>query len=471
MDGEEAARLSPESLLKSLDAAPEATLVIGRDYRVLFANLAARELAGGQDPVAACMTCYEVAHGRTLPCKGIVEPCPLGEVVASREAVKVFHTHCGARGRKQVVEVTATPVFDEAGNIVRIVEMCRDVGDRARTVDLRLAYDELEAERRRLYDVLNMIPAFVYLRGPDYRIRFANRQFQEEFGIHEGRACHEILHGRSDPCPACVASDVLATGEGRAQEMTFVNGRTYELHDYPFVDADGSELILRLGVDVTERRRLEREVAEASRMEQRRIGQDLHDTLGQELAGIAFQSKALAMKLARGSGEGAEEAQLISETVRRAIDHARAMARGLCPVETGAQGLMTALDELATSTRKLYGLDCVFECPAPVRIADHAVATHAYQIAREAVTNAVRHGKPKKVAIRLAGADGMVRLEVSDDGTGMAKDMTEDAGMGLRIMKHRAAVIGGALDVQTAPREGTTVTCVFRPPAVKPSGS
>ncbi len=355
---------------------------------------------------------------------------------------------------------TVAAVHDAEGEVSGVVFTLLDVTENERH------RQGLLAERQRLYDVLNMIPAFVYLRDPSYRIRFANRQFEETFGPADGRSCFEVLHGRSEPCPRCLSTEVLEGGGAHTYEMTFINDRTYELHDHAFPDVDGSPLVLRLGVDITERRRLEAEIAEASRLERQRIGQDLHDTLGQQLTGIAFQSKALARKLTRRSDKEAEDAQQIADLVNQAIDQARSLARGLCPVELQAEGLMTALDEFATHVRKVYGVACVFECTEPVLIPDNTVATHVYQIAREAVTNALRHGDPKKVSIRLAGADGVVTLDVLDDGLGIAEDASEDSGMGLRIMKHRAAVIGGALRIESRPGHGATVTCTFRLPPV-----
>ena len=115
-----------------IDAIPEATLVIDLDYRIVLANRVARQFAGTEDPVAGRFPCYQVSHHRDSPCQGNKEPCPLKEVVAVRAPVTVVHTHYDAAGNEIFVETTAAPIFDEAGEVVQIVESCRDVTERNR---------------------------------------------------------------------------------------------------------------------------------------------------------------------------------------------------------------------------------------------------------------------------------------------------------------------------------------------------
>jgi signal transduction histidine kinase len=122
------------------------------------------------------------------------------------------------------------------------------------------AEDQSLSERRRLYDVLDTLPAYVVLLSPDYHVPFANRFFRERFGEAHGRCCFEYLFGRTAPCENCESYKVLATGTRHHWWWTGPDARNYDIHDFPFTDADGSPLILEMGIDVTERVKAEAEL-------------------------------------------------------------------------------------------------------------------------------------------------------------------------------------------------------------------
>ena len=212
-------------------------------------------------------------------------------------------------------------------------------------------------------------------------------------------------------------------------------------------------------LDVTARKRLETEVLEISGMEQRRIGQDLHDSLGQQLAGLMFVLGALEHKLARRALPEAADARRATEILDQAIAQARSLARGLFPVKLEAEGLMATLEEFAAAVSERYRVSCQFQCDSPVLIHDSAAAIHLYHIAQEAVHNAVRHGRASAVRIRLADSENRITLSVHDDGVGFTGEPPRDKGMGLHIMNYRAGAIGGSLKIQPGPTGGTLVTC------------
>jgi PAS domain S-box-containing protein len=220
--------------------------------------------------------------------------------------------------------------------------------------------------------------------------------------------------------------------------------------------------------DVTDRKELERQILEASERERRRIGQDLHDSLCQHLAGVEFRLHALQQKLERKFKAAATEVGGLARLVQTGIEQTRALAHGLSPVMLPPDSLMSALQELAVSTETNFRVSCSFNCPSRVLIADNAVATHLYRIAQEAIHNAVRHGKSKFIVINLLRADGQVTLRIKDDGVGMPKIVRPHNGIGLRIMQYRASIIGGALAVQRAPEGGTSVTCSVEVAAPRP---
>jgi two-component system CheB/CheR fusion protein len=211
--------------------------------------------------------------------------------------------------------------------------------------------------------------------------------------------------------------------------------------------------------DLTARRRLEHELLNVEEREQWRIGQDLHDALGQDLTGIAFLCKELEDALAaRGAAESAEAARIV-RYANQAVLRARALARGLCPVDLAAEGLMGALKQLAEGLTEVFAVTCEFQCPQPVLVHDEAAALHLYRIAQEATSNAVKHGQARRVTIRLSAADGRVALEVHDNGKGIDPAAVGRPGMGIALMNYRARAIGGALKVAPRPEGGTVVTC------------
>jgi two-component system sensor histidine kinase NreB len=227
---------------------------------------------------------------------------------------------------------------------------------------------------------------------------------------------------------------------------------------YPYLNADGKpEQYIAIRTDITEHKRLEQEVLQISEMEQRRIGQDLHDGICQQLAGIEFKLQALAENLSAKSQ--AAEVGLIAARVRDAMAQTRSLARGLSPVVLESEGLRSALAKLAEDTGNVFNTKCRFKDESPVLVHNHAAATHLYRIAQEAVTNAIKHGKAKSIEIRLATEPGRIVLSIRDNGVGFSPQPGTGKGMGLHIMKYRASMIGAEVSLQTPPAGGTAVIC------------
>jgi PAS domain S-box-containing protein len=211
--------------------------------------------------------------------------------------------------------------------------------------------------------------------------------------------------------------------------------------------------------DIGERKRLEAEILQASEREQRRIAEDLHDGLGQQLAGLSCLSDTLKRNLAQAASPEAPSAAKISKLLAAAVAQTRRLARGLYPVTPEPNGLMSALEDLAGNVSDLFNVSCQFHCPKPVLFTDNAVATHLFRIAQEAVTNAVKHGQAKQIKIALSSSPQGVILAVRDDGLGFDKTTARAGGLGLRIMNYRARVIGGTFAIQKKPAGGTEVVC------------
>ena len=259
-----------------------------------------------------------------------------------------------------------------------------------------------------------------------------------------------------------------------------VSGLELPTADWDFVSASGQRLKLEInsrrieqagqfieveGIarDATERKRLEREILEVANKEQQRLGHDLHDGVCQQLAAIAYRAHILARRLKAQGGDDSSEAQDISKLVNESLVQTRAVARGLFPVRLEADGLVSALEEFATSTSSLFQIKCVFSHTGNIPELDNTLAMHIYYIAQEAVINAVKHGRANQVLLHLGQTDAGILLTIQDDGIGFRLADCERMGMGIGIMRYRAKVIGATLELSSETGQGSKITCKIRP--------
>jgi len=219
-----------------------------------------------------------------------------------------------------------------------------------------------------------------------------------------------------------------------------------------------------LQTEITERKRVEKEILEISQKEQRRFGSQLHDEVCQELMGIMLLAKVLTQKMEREGAPEAIELKGISELIDKSVTHAREMARGLYPVELEGTSLMRSLRALALRTQDLFMISCEFHCPKPIVIDDNNIATHLYRIAQEGVNNAIRHGKASQIQIGLLEDQGEVSLSVKDNGVGIIQSIQKPRGIGLNIMKYRARMIEGSLTLEANQPQGVILKCVLKTP-------
>jgi len=213
--------------------------------------------------------------------------------------------------------------------------------------------------------------------------------------------------------------------------------------------------------DLSARKLMERQVAEISDREQRRIGQDLHDTLCQQLVSISFAIELLREKLERYDLPEAGQAGHIADMVNDGISQARHLARGFYPVRLEIEGLASALEELAGTTQARDSVSCQFSCEEQILIHDTVAGNNLYRIAQEAINNALKHGHCKNISIGLGAVDEEVILTVKDDGVGFPDGREYNSGMGLHIMNYRAKMIGASLDIRRGAGGGTIVICSF----------
>ncbi len=341
--------------------------------------------------------------------------------------------------------------------------------------DLKRTEQLLQEERNFASGVVDTVSALVLVVDPEGRIVRFNRECERVTGFRSseviGGQVWVLFESPEDAVRFRETFEQMRAGKrptsfespwvSRKGERHIIDWSTTAL----FSTRGALEYVILTGIDVTESKRLERTVLEISGREQRRIGQDLHDGLGQHLTGVAFMSKVLEQKLREKDLPEAVEAAKIVRLVNEAINRTRELSRGLLPVLSDPSGLMNALERLAVEVEDLFQIDCRFECEKPVLIRDSATATHLYHIAQEGTNNSLKHGRPRCVVIRLCGGSEPF-LEVEDDGIGGCASWPQESGrgMGLLIMGYRAKVIGGDLEIRPGNRGGTSVRCLF--PAV-----
>lgn len=272
-----------------------------------------------------------------------------------------------------------------------------------------------------------------------------------------------------------VADDDKAAARQWLEQIA--QGATSSNAEWDFISAQGNRVRLEISArligqpgnveiegtarDITERKRLEREILEISNREQRRIGHDLHDGVCQQLAGIALMTASLADQLEEKGAPEAPQTERISGLINHVISQTRGVARGLFPVRLEANGLVSALEELAVNSSELFKTNCQFICRDAPEAVDNQIALHLYYIVLEAVANACKHGRARNVSITLERRGERYALRVEDDGAGFLVSDRPHTGMGIRIMQYRARVIGANLNLRSEPGSGTHLTCWF----------
>lgn len=345
--------------------------------------------------------------------------------------------------------------------------------------ELKRTEEALQEERNVVSAILHTVGALVVVLDPQGRIVRFNRACEEVSGYSFEEARGKFFW---DLCLVPEEAERFKI----AVERLHMEGRSSsdhssKDHEASWIARDGSRRliawsstalpaenggaasIIATGIDITERKRLEKALLEISAEEQRRIGQDLHDGLGQHLTGIAFMSKVQQQRLAeKGFAEAADAARIV-RLVNEAIHKTRDLAHGLLPVVSDSRGLMSALTRWAAETEDLFHISCRFSADKPVLINDSNMSTHLYRIAQEAVNNAIKHGQAKNIVIRLSAGKEYGRLTIENDGLAMPES-TNGPGMGMQIMDYRARMIGGSLTVEGGGTSGVVISCVFPVP-------
>jgi PAS domain S-box-containing protein len=331
----------------------------------------------------------------------------------------------------------------------------------------RHAETALEVQRLLLGTLINSLPEIVYAVDTDNRLTVVNRALLEVLGKKReevlGRRLAEIWTEENVLDIESQAATTMRTGRALTdQERAWITAdgtvRWFTFTHVPLRDHGTITGLVCTVREVTTRKELEQEILEISNREQRRLGSDLHDGLGQELTGLSLLLKGLEVQLSREAPQYSSQVIKISDLLAHAIQSTRSLARGLAPVNLERGGLPEALKHLAARCTDLYSLTCTFEnVGQKLPDQEEGAATHLYRIAQEATTNAARYARATSIAIELRCTGRKLQLSIADDGIGLSAGLAQGRpGMGLKIMEYRARMLGGTINFEE-PGAGTRI--------------
>jgi len=363
----------------------------------------------------------------------------------------------------------------ESRHLVRSYGMVVDVTDsKLLELELQQRVDEIAGELRVLSE---NVPAFFSFVGRDMRYKFVNRAYEEAFGREAASIHGELVKDLLPQNFKQVEPHLIAALEGTPQEFEMTvqaprgGPRVLHIRHVPRWEAGEITGVFILASDVTEERRLQKEVLEAAEREKATLGNLIHDTLLQELTALSLFAKALENRLRPHHEILAGQAASLVSQINSIHNAVRRMSHGLAPITLDAETLRQALHALVDVQNELRkNVVCELESRAPTSALSAESALQLYYIAQEALFNALRHGDPTHVKIVLWKEPGEFCLSVTDNGRGRAAGLVEKDSVGIRSMRYRARLLDGAISILDNPAPGQTgLQIVCRVPNIPPS--
>lgn len=371
-------------------------------------------------------------------------------------------------GQLRRINWSNTCIYNEDGEVEFIIAIGNDVTERRK---VERALQESEVKYRAIVETT---AEAIITVDPNGRVESFNSAAEKIFDYEREQILGKDFMQLVAPSYRAEQLERLALLQA---EEELESGDISEISELKGLRSNGSEFHMEMSVnrvnlngrilitcilrDITERRQLEKQILEISDKEKRRIGQDLHDGLGQMLTGIQLITKSLARKLkdeAISYEEAASEADEVANLMHEADEQARGLARGLVPVDLDQDGLILAMRRLTNNSERMFGIQCKFDEFLEVPIESNGTAIHLYRIAQEAISNAYKHGKATEIQVVLASSEESIRLRIQDNGRGFP-DKLEATGMGVKIMNYRARLIGGYLNISRDLMGHTIITC------------
>ena len=294
---------------------------------------------------------------------------------------------------------------------------------------------------------MSPVPPSGYALAHNQPVIFEDLESEHRFQIPELHSHYRVTSGAVIPIPG-------THQPFGALSALSSNPRRFTEDDVRFLQS-----ITNIIATAVERKSLEKEVLDIAENEQRRIGQDLHDAVCQNLISAGLFAKNLQNLLAKASAPHSDKAGEIAQLVCDAAAQVRAIARGLIPVDLKTEGLLVALRDLARSVRARSGIACSVRASRGAAVRDDNASYQLFRIAQEAVNNAVKHSRAKHIWITLRAEAMQIDLSITDDGIGLPAGSESSHGMGLHTMSYRATLINGSLSAKRRSQGGTTVTC------------
>lgn len=435
--------LQTETMRQLIGAVAEFVFVVDRGLRILMANRGIGERSAQQlEGLLVTEFFPQSLHARALS--------TLHRVLANGQVDGYAAELEGNDGRSRHFDVRVSPIREDQ-KIVALAVITSETTEQVR------AERAIATQARMIESMLEGV-AVIDERGV---IEITNPAFDTLFGYRRGELIGRNMATLAGwPFEQPERWQPLSAKQGRSMQVEFDGRRADDTHfaalgvlsRFEVAGRNHSLLVLQ---DVSERKQLERAILQAVSREQYRIGNDLHDGLGQELTGIALMLRGLAGRLTTEYPGILPEIEGITRLVNNSIESTRALARGLSPVNLERGGLSDALEGLAMHATELYGVEvtCTHRVKT-IRPLSTELANHLYRIAQEAVRNAVRHGQARSIRLHLHGARAKVRLTVTDDGIGMPSDAVDAPGLGLKIMRYRARILGGEVRFERGAPDG-----------------
>ncbi len=463
----ESLRKSETRLAGILDSAMDAIVSVDGEMRVVLFNDAAEKMF--QCPAAAMgrpldgflPARFREAHSASVHRFGVS-----GETSRRMGSLGTV-TGLRANGEEFPIEASISHIETDGQKIYTVI--LRDITSRMHN----------DAALHRQAQLLHLSHDAIFVWSTKGSIEFWNQGATRLYGYEHGESMEKpppdhLKTSYPTPWPQ-IESELRENGswEGTLRQTAKNGNRVIVSARLQVISKDEVKgmVILETNRDITDRQRLEEALLRASEEEQQRIGRDLHDGLGQEIAAIAMLNNLLQNQLKAKALPEVTLAERLAGLLKHASSMARRISHGLQPVPVDPESLMAALNILVDDINFSNGSRCVFECNEKVAVHSHDVANHLYRIAQEAVQNALRHGKPEKVIVRLTRNEELVILEIQDDGAGFDPNETVSDGIGLKTMKYRAEVMNGILYHSRPPEGGTLMRCSVSDPQPVPQNT
>jgi PAS domain S-box-containing protein len=392
-------------------------------------------------------------------------------------------------GSEFPIFLSTSEVKNSDGDVIGLMGIGRDMTERYRAEAI------LRESEERFRSLFQSAPIGIALHDVDGRYLQVNSAYEKITGYNQAE-----LQGYGSSAAITHADDVVSEREmfealtqghvdSYRNEIRYVRkdrtGVSTMLTTSALRGGDGKiRYVISMIENITEQKNLERQMLEIAAMERQRIGHELHDGLGQFLAGVAFKVKSLEVALDASNGvlppDRREDVKTISTLMREALSQTRRLAHGLQPIELEGRGVILALSTLAEMSENMFDVDCHFACNQQQLPLRPEAALALYRIAQEAIHNAVNHGSAKRIRVELAVRDGELNFSITDDGSGFrlpppvttppteSSHVLTGGGMGLRIMEYRARAAGGQFQIRSNEPQGTNIICTFPRAAVLP---